>query len=227
MRVVTAAVCGLVLVCSEHAKAAPDSPLAEPPTWSMALMSYAGIGLRSTDEAESHSVGGGLLRGQYSHFVLGGFFDVGESSANRHQRYGGLIGGYLPIRRWLDVELSLGISRRVYINEDNRFGPGGYEVHSPNLELRISLTDRAGGLLGGRIGAFLLLDTDLDAQNRDWSYQGVDSTSPPVTGTKQVGGTAFALLFTVGFDVTPQPDPAPAPTPAPQPRAAPAWHWRR
>ena len=175
-----------------------------PPVWSAALDAYGGYGLLFTsDQIESHALGGGLTRLRYRYLQLGAFAEVAGYVTSRTTHLGGVAGVYVPYRNFADVEGWLGFGVRRYVDNDRSFGPGGFEVSTPALSLRLGVSDRAGGVLGGRLGGQLLATFDLDREDVPWRIEPDERNPEGASGTRHVGGTSIVMLLVAGFDVAP------------------------
>jgi hypothetical protein len=205
------------------AQACADSgfSLAEPPLWAVGLEGYGGLLLQLTSADahvqasanRAHGFGGGQLRGRYR-FFQGGFFlettDSGEASrmlepTQEHFRtFGAFAGAWLPFEHWVDVDASLGIGSRLYRNPSPLYGPDGLSVNSPAITFRLGVSDRSSeSLLGARLGAAFVGSVDLDRHAVTWHrrYLRADGTPAERMGTTPIGGVAFGLMLTAGFDV--------------------------
>jgi hypothetical protein len=189
------------------------NPLAEisfetNPGWHAGLDLYAGLGaLLGTDTRGSYAFGGALLRGRYKYYQIGGFYEFTDdplTSAGAFKAFGGFVGAWLPFDNWVDFEGAVGIGSRTYRDQDPRFGPNGYELSGPTLNLRAGVYDRAGsGLIGGRIGAQIVSSYDLKQRDRAWQLNSRDEDGDLVVtrGVSHVGGLSIGLVLTVGLDV--------------------------
>lgn len=182
----------------------PDPEIEPAPAWSAAIDGYAGFGLLVPEgDLESHSLLGGLTRLRYRNVTLGGFAEYGSFAAGRVFHVGGAVGAYLPFRHFVDLEGSLGLGLRRYSDDDTRYGAGGYEFSAPALSLRMGISDRAGGVLGGRIGAQVAFSQDLDTAEVPWEVPPSDQNPEGTSGIRFVGGTSVLMLVVVGLDVAP------------------------
>lgn len=179
------------------------------PGWSVGLDGYVGLsGVFGTDTRGAVSLGGGLIRGRYRYFVIGGYYEISDSlsAGAQSQSMGGFAGAWLPYKNWVDFEIAARLGARQYADSDLRFGPSGYDVWGSALGLVLGVSDRAtaGGIWGGRIGASLVGMFDLKQHDVPWRWDGIDpDTGEPTasTGSSHVGGFSLALNVTLGFDV--------------------------
>jgi hypothetical protein len=184
------------------------------PRWSAGLEGYAGIAAQWTSgEDRAHGLVGGLARVRFSFVQVGGTFettDSGEATGlnepiQEHWRaVGGFAGVWLPYRHWVDVDASLGLSSRSYINPSQIYGPGGFDRSGTLLTFRLGVSDRATErLFGVRVGAALVGGIDLQRHSPAWHRQfllpggGVGDT----TGTTEIGGVSIALVVGAGFEL--------------------------
>lgn len=182
----------------------PEPELAPAPPWSAAIDGYAGFGvLIPKSDPESFSLAGGLTRLRYRNFMLGGLAEYSSFATSRSLHVGGALGGYLPFRNFVDLEGWFGVGIRRYLDDDVRYGAGGYKFSTPALSFRIGVSDRAGGVLGGRIGAQLGVTHDLDKDSIPWEIAPNDQNPEGHSGVREVGGTSVVMLFVVGLDVAP------------------------
>jgi hypothetical protein len=185
--------------------------LQDSPGWGGSLGAYGGLGaLFGTDTRGSHSTAGGRLRVHYSYFTAGAYYEMSDRPNNVTEttdfwNAGGFAGIWLPYYNWVDFEVALRAGLRRYTDDDERFGPSGYERGGPALGLWLGVSDRSnGGQLGGRIGAALLATYDLSQSDEDWRTETGDEDDPLVrTGTDHVGGTSVALLLELALDAQP------------------------
>jgi len=215
------ALASIQLGAAGEARADSGFSLAKPPPWAVGLEGYGGLmmqavgadpTLQSTPN-RAHGFGGGQLRGRY-HYFQGGFFlettDSGEASSlleptQEHFRtFGAFAGAWLPFERWVDVDGSLGIGSRLYRNPSPLYGPDGMSVTSPVITFRLGVSDRSSeSIFGVRLGAALVGSVDLDRHAVTWHRKFLrgDGTVAERTGTTPIGGIAFGLAITAGFDV--------------------------
>jgi hypothetical protein len=199
-----------VALCVAWPGAASSQPLlptpapVPPPDWSAALDAYGGYGLLFTsDRIESHALGGGMTRLRYRHLQLGAYAELAGYVSSRVTHLGGVAGVYVPYRNFADIEGWVGFGMRRYVDDDRSFGPGGFEVSTPALSLRLGVSDRAGDVLGVRLGGQLLATFDLDPENVAWRIEPSESNPEGASGTRHVGGTSIVMLLVAGFDVAP------------------------
>lgn len=182
----------------------PEPELEPAPVWSAAIDGYAGFGvLVPKSDLESHALAGGLTRLRYRNYMLGGFAEYASFAAAHSLHVGGAIGGYLPFLNFADLEGWLGFGIRKYSDDDTRYGAGGYEFSSPALSLRFGISDRAGGVLGGRLGAQLGVTHDFSTDSVPWAIGPSEQHPEGLVGVKEVGGTSIVMLFVIGLDVAP------------------------
>lgn len=206
---------------AQEARADSAFSLAEPPLWAVGLEGYGGLLLQLTSADpqvqasanRAHGFGGGLLRGRYRYFQGGVFLettDSGEASAlleptQEHFRtLGAFAGAWLPFEKWVDVDASLGLGSRLYRNPSALYGPDGMSVTSPVIAFRLGVSDRSSeSLFGVRLGAAFVGSVDLDRHAVTWHrrYLRADGTPAERTGTTPIGGVAFGLMLTAGFDL--------------------------
>lgn len=210
MKAPTLALALVLLAYVGAAKAQPLPVLPEPeiepaPPWSAAIDAYAGFGvLVPASELESHSTFGGLTRLRYRNFLLGAFAEYTDFATSRATHIGGALGGYLPFRYFVDFEGWAGLGIRKYSDDDLRYGAGGYRFSTPTVSLRVGISDRAGDVIGGRIGAQLALSQDLSSTQAPWEIAPSDQNPEGHTGVKELGGTSIQMLFVLGLDVAPR-----------------------
>ena len=171
------------------------------PGISIGLESYAGLAVMSdSDASRGHAIAGGLSRLRISNLEMGAGLEVSDLALVRWRQVGGFIGAYLPLVNWVDVDATMGLAQRVYLNGDDRYGPGGLDLRSPTLTFRLGFSNRLiDEQLGLRLGAAVLVDADLKHQQASWQY--VQQGQPTVGGTTSAGGYSVGLAVCVGFDV--------------------------
>lgn len=196
--------------------------LAEPASLAVGLDGYAGILAQATAGRDrAHGFWGGMLRARLHYFQLGAFIDVtdsgesrglGESEQEHFRTVGGFIGAWLPFQKFVDLDASLGLATRRYLNSSDIYGPSGLAQDTPALVLRLGISDRAfRSLLGARVGISLFGTADLNPRPATWHRTYL---LPPdqgggigvTTGTTEVGGLAAGLLVSAGLEAG---DPAP------------------
>lgn len=180
------------------------------PGWSASLGGYGAlVALFGTDTRGAFSVGGGTLRGRYSHYTLGGYYELTDraSGGGQWQAVGGMAGVWLPFRNWVDFEVAARVGVREFWDEDPRFGATGYKSSSPTLGLSLGVSDRAGhGLVAGRIGGGFVLSYDLSQRDEPWRYLIPTEDGDPIvrTGNAHIGGLSAALVLELMLDVAEQ-----------------------
>ena len=207
--------------CVGEARADAGFSLAEPPLWAVGLEGYGGLMLQLTSAApdvqasanRAHAFAGGLLRGRYRYFQGGVFLETTDSGEARlmleptqeHFRtLGAFAGAWLPFEHWVDIDASLGIGSRLYQNPSLLYGPNGFSVTSPVIAFRVGVSDRSSeNRFGVRLGAAFVGSVDLDRNAVTWHRRFLreDGTLGERTGTTPIGGVAFGLMLTAGFDV--------------------------
>src|ERR1700690_1152715 len=142
------------------------------PGWSLGLESYAGLAvLTGGDATRGHGFVGGLSRLRFGYFEVGAGLEVSDYAPERWQQVGGFVGTYLPIVHWVDIDASVGLAQRNYLNPDKRYGPGGLDVKGSALTFRLGFSDRPiSDEFGLRLGAALLVDIDLKHHEVPWMY---------------------------------------------------------
>jgi hypothetical protein len=171
------------------------------PGWSLGIESYAGLGvLSATEGSRGHALAGGLSRLRIGYLEAGAGLQVSDLAVVRWRQAGGFIGAFLPLVNWVDIDATIGLAQRTYLNADDRYGPGGLDLKTPAITFRLGFSDRViDEQFGLRLGAALLFDADLKRKEAPWSY--VVPGQETVTGTTHVGGFSTALVVTLGFDV--------------------------
>lgn len=181
---------------------APLFTLAPPPAWSVSLDGLAGLGrlgMRGHDDA--HPVLGGMLRGRAGRIELGAYADWIPLTVESAWDAGGMVGAYVPFRRWLDFEAAGTLGLRSYASTDRAYGPSGYAVRTTAAGLRVGASGRAGDALGGRIGAMLIVSVDLAPRDLPW-HQQPDAYDPRgERGVRRIGGVDVLMAMTFGLDV--------------------------
>ena len=172
----------------------------------MGVDGRAGVGMLAHSDARgAFAFAGALLRGHYSYFQLGAFYDHADGSASggTFSHMGGFAGAWLPYRNWVDFDVALGFGVRRYVDTDARYGASGYTVNCPTLSLLLGVSDRARfGAFGARVGGGLVLTQDFGQKDQQWTAQATNETGDVVTtnGSTHVGGFSASLVFTLGFD---------------------------
>lgn len=170
------------------------------------LGGYAGLSvLAKSDEKQGHMIAGGLGRLRIGYFQLGGTLEVSDLAHERWQSIGGFIGGVIPYKNWVDVELALSGGVRNYKNPLERYGPGGYNLKTPTLGLRAGISDRSSrARMAVRLGGELLVSFDLRRQHAEWAYTYTDLNDQlqTVRGRTPVGGLTVGLALNATFEVS-------------------------
>ncbi|MFZ5891762.1 MAG: hypothetical protein ACOY0T_11965 [Myxococcota bacterium] len=174
---------------------------------SVSLGPYAGLALLDTQRGGvAHLFAGAVGRLRIRYIELGGNLEVSDRQQESWRMLGGFLGGYIPFENWVDLEFALGAGVRHYLNPDQRYGTGGYDLKVPVLTFRAGFSDRLGqGVFGLRIGGELLVGIDLRHKEAKWSYSYTDLTdvSQVITGKTSVGGTSIGIAVSVALDVAP------------------------
>ncbi len=171
------------------------------PGVSLGLETYAGLAVMAdSDGSRGHGVAGGLSRLRISYFELGAGLEISDLQLVRWRQAGGFIGAYLPLVNWVDIDTTVGIAQRTYLNGDERYGAGGLDLRSPTVTFRLGFSDRLiDEQLGFRLGAALLVDADVKHQQASWQYS--QQGQPTASGVTNVGGFSAGLVVCLGFDV--------------------------
>lgn len=190
--------------------------LVEAPDWYGGLEGYAGIlTLAGSDTREAYAFVGGQLRVRYRYYELGGYLELSDHNRrDDYKAFGGFIGAWLPYRGWVDFDVALSVGARNWNSTDTRYGPGGYDVSTPTLGLRLGLSDRTSSTsaLAARVGGQILMSYDLDPSDEPWTVtiEDTDGDTRTEEGVTRVGGFSIGLALVIGFDVgrpiTPSPD---------------------
>ena len=175
---------------------------------------YGGIGMEfSGGDDRAHMVGGGLARLRLGYFQVGGTFELTDSGENHslgeakieHWRaFGGFAGVMLPYHHWVDVDATLGVEARTYVNSSTIYGANGLSASLPALTLRFGVSDRVTHkLVSPRLGAAMVFTADLEHRDAPWHYryQSANGTVSESSGTTAIGGVSIVLVLTVGFEV--------------------------
>ncbi len=157
--------------------------------------------LASGSRADAHALGGGMLRLRSSYAQIGGFVEAANLPQESLQGYGAFMGGWAPFTNWLTFDVMLGAGRHSYQNNERRYGPEGYDVHSWFGTLRLGVSDRTHGILGLHTGAMLFASLDFTPSDIAWRYGPAGDRTKQVTGVRRVGGFALGVAVTAGFDV--------------------------
>jgi hypothetical protein len=181
----------------------PPAAAVAPPPFSALVDGYAGLGATTTDaNAEGLATAGVGVRLRLGHYGLGGFGQMGTVRDGSSDALGGTLSYYLPYQNFADLEVALGGGVHRFRTNEARF-QGNYDVSIPMATLRIGVSSRSNGVVGARLGAALHIDADLARQDAPWRADARIEGAPDVTGVRRLGGIATMLMFTVGFDVSP------------------------
>lgn len=185
-----------------------------PAKFGVGLEGYAGIATQFTSGDErAHGLVGGLLRARFHYVQIGATYEItdsgqatgiSENSIEHWQAIGGSAGVFLPFHHWVDMDASVGVSARKYVNKDHIYGDGGLNETVPSLTLRFGVSDRlTHKLVGPRIGAALAFAFDLSRTDVEWrrEYGLVGGGTGVTTGTTAIGGISIGLLVNLGFEV--------------------------
>jgi hypothetical protein len=221
--------CAPLRIAQAQTEVVAEPELATPLPWSASLDAEAGLGLVLTSETEeSHSLVGGLTRLRVGYWQIGALAEYASFGASagdsRAVHVAGLLGAFLPFYNWADIEATLGLGYRSYVNTSTIYGPGGYQKAMPTLDVRAGVSDRMGDVMGGRLGAQLFASIDLSPSDVPWTILSKDQRTVDRTGSRRVGGVALGMLMTIGFDVGPCYE-RPKPHPLPQPPSSPPAVW--
>ena len=185
-----------------------------PPTWSLGLAPYAGLGLSlSKDRAESFPVGGGLFRLTLRSTVIGVYGEAAVLPDYNLTNVGGLLGATLPFRSWVDIDALLGLGMRTYENRSDSGYFGDYRISLMAASVRTGISDRTGELVGLRLGGQLVACLDINSEERRWEIEPEDGLGETRRGARRFGALTLAFVITVGLDVEPDRKPLP---PAPE-----------
>ena len=193
--------------------AAPFLVLEREPRWAAGLEAYAGIGVQATSgDDRAHAIVGGLARVRYGFIQVGATFettDSGEAAqlseqVQEHWRaVGGFAGVWLPYRHWADIEATLGLSNRSYVNPSRIYGPDGFDVSTSTVTFRFGVSDRmTERLFGPRVGAALVGGIDLERHSPPWRREFLlpDGSVGATTGSTAVGGVSIGLVVVLGLE---------------------------
>ncbi len=176
--------------------------LEEPPKWSAALGAYGGLGLHfGADLPIAHDVGGARLMFTLRHVEVGAYGELAELPGGYLNTFGALVGGYLPLHNFVDLDGGIGVALRRYLDCGASSSCAFHQAFStPALSLRIGISDRAGGRFGVRVGSELRATFDLARKNVHWAVPvGLDT----ISGVNHYGGSSLVLLMGVAFDWVP------------------------
>ena len=128
---------------------------------SVSLGPYGGLALHDTARGGvAHLFAGAVGRLRINYVELGGNIEVSDRVQESWRLLGGFVGGYIPFENWVDLELAVGAGVRHYLNPDQRYGTGGFDVKVPAITLRAGFSDRLGeGIFGLRLGGEILFGT--------------------------------------------------------------------
>lgn len=175
---------------------------------SVSLGPYGGLALHDTARGGvAHLFAGAVGRLRINYVELGGNIEVSDRVQESWRLLGGFVGGYIPFENWVDLELAVGAGVRHYLNPDQRYGTGGFDVKVPAITLRAGFSDRLGeGIFGLRLGGEILFGFDLKREKATWtySYTDVSDSSQIMTGTTKVGGTSIGIAVSAVLDVAPR-----------------------
>jgi hypothetical protein len=193
--------------------AAPFLVLEREPRWAATLEAYAGIGVQATSGDErAHAILGGLARVRYGFVQVGATYettDSGEAAqlnepVQEHWRaVGGFAGVWLPYRHWVDIEATLGLSNRSYVNASRIYGSSGFDLSTSTVTFRLGVSDRmTERLFGPRVGAALVGGIDLERYSPTWRREFLlpDGTIGATTGSTDVGGVSIGLVVVLGLE---------------------------
>jgi len=185
----------------------PEISFEEKPGWGVELDARGGLGvLAGSDARGAFAFGGGLLRGHYSYYELGLFYDHADSQATggTFSHAGAVLGAWLPYHNWVDFEIAGAVGLRRYSDSDPRYGGGaGYVFNAPTLSLVLGVSDRArSGNVGGRVGGQLVFSEDIAQKTEPWLLQEMSDTGDVVntSGNTHVGGFSASLVLVIGLD---------------------------
>jgi hypothetical protein len=187
--------------------------LVEPPTLSLDLSPYAGLGvLLDGTSSTSFALAGGMLRVRILSIQLGGYADIATLPNEYMESWGGLVGAHLPFFNWVDVDTALGLGVRAYSNYGEASYLGDYRVSGPAGTARLGISDRAGQLLGVRVGAQLIAGLDFSRKEQEWRIEPNERNLLGSSGVRQFGGLTLALVISFGLDVLPGYEAPPEPS---------------
>lgn len=171
------------------------------PGWAVGLDAFGGITVLTTSDTQvGHDFIGALARVRWRYLQAGATFEITDIDEGQWRAIGGFVGGFLPIRGWVDFELDGGLESRTYLNSDTRYGPNGYDFSVPALTFRLGVSDRSSSAdrYAARIGAQIVGAVDLRQHAADWRYTNGNNV---FSGTSHVGGFSAGLMLVLGFDV--------------------------
>ncbi len=178
------------------------------------LEGFAGLANQwSSAPSNAHAFVGGLARVRASYAQIGASMEttdggnataLGEPEKGRWRSVSGFAGVWLPYSHWLDLEASMGVGARTYLDDSTTYGPNGLAYSVPSLSLRVGVSDRfTERLVAFRAGAEIVAAFDLKHGDAPWSetFLGSDGTPQVVTGTTPFGGVSIGVLMSVGFEL--------------------------
>jgi hypothetical protein len=202
------------LLAAEEARADPRIVLGPPSPWAVSLEGYGGLLVQATSgEDRSHAFGGSQLRLRFHYLQAGAFIDTTDSGESRGLRettqehfrtLGGFAGAWLPFTHWIDVDASVGVGSRLYLNPIPLYGPDGMRETMTAITFRFGASDRSSeGVFGARAGAALVGSIDLEPRDVLFHrrYLRADGTVAETTGTTPIGGVSIGVLITAGFEL--------------------------
>jgi hypothetical protein len=191
----------LVLIGTREGRAAPGLDVDPPPSFSVVLDGHVGMGVTTAGPSiGATGIAGGSLRLRLSYAQLGVLAEAEQFPVEDSRHVAGVAGAHVPFHGWIDLDVFGGIGRRTHSSDDRRYGSDGYRVVTPTAMLRVGISDRHGGLLGGRVGAALDLSADLKSEEVPWTY-GRDSPDGGVSGVSLIGGFRVGMLLSMSLDL--------------------------
>jgi hypothetical protein len=185
-----------------------------PSNFGFGLEGYAGVAAAfNSGPDRAHALVGGLARFRFHYFQLGGTFEItdsgedkalGEDPLEHWRAVGGFAGVLLPFEHWITLDASVGLGMRTYANSLAIYGDNGLSSSLTSLTFRLAVSDRmTHRLIGPRLGAALMVSTDLSSVDVPWTrrYVAADGTVSQTSGTTPIGGTSIALVVTAGFEL--------------------------
>jgi hypothetical protein len=169
---------------------------------SIGVEGYAGNSvLTMSERRRGHFLTGGLLRTRVGHFEFGGAVDQSDYADGKWRSVGGFIGLYFPYVNWVDIDATVGLAERRYVNHETRYGKNGAKVSVPSLSLQLGFSERSSdvALFGVRLGAAVFAQIDVARKGVAWDYQIQGKTY--AAGTTYFGGTTVGLVMNLGFDL--------------------------
>ncbi|HVU05648.1 MAG TPA: hypothetical protein VHE30_28060 [Polyangiaceae bacterium] len=180
--------------------------LGSPSGFAVGLEGYGGLNAGTTrGESRAHAFAGADLRLRLHYAQVGAFYEGSDLDvAGRYRAIGGFAGVWFPYSRWVDVEGSVGLASRAYVNDGPEYGPGGLDVKTPELVLRAGVSDRTTErLLGARIGGAIVFGADLGSRDVTFHKTFVDSegVAHDTSGTTAVGGVTIGIVIALGLEL--------------------------